>query len=85
MRKPLLLLPLSKKVSRGDQILNAQYATSLGYAKMILPEALDEASLLKEINYLYRNRAHYLTRLEAFSHEDAVSKQLEVLRQWAKK
>ncbi|MGL4736416.1 MAG: undecaprenyldiphospho-muramoylpentapeptide beta-N-acetylglucosaminyltransferase [Cellulosilyticaceae bacterium] len=85
LHKPLLLLPLSKKVSRGDQILNAQYATSLGYAKMILEEDLGEALLLREINYLYKNRAHYLDRLLAFSHENALYRQLEVLKVWAKK
>ncbi len=35
LKKPTLLVPLSKKASRGDQILNAQSFTREGYSLMI--------------------------------------------------
>lgn len=37
LKKPMLLIPLSKKASRGDQIDNANYFKSLGIAE-VLPE-----------------------------------------------
>ena len=40
LNKKMILIPLSKKQSRGDQIDNAKYIQKKGYAKVILEENL---------------------------------------------
>jgi UDP-N-acetylglucosamine--N-acetylmuramyl-(pentapeptide) pyrophosphoryl-undecaprenol N-acetylglucosamine transferase len=44
-----LFIPLPKAVSRGDQILNAQYFEKLGYAKVLMQEDLNADTLLTGI------------------------------------
>ena len=41
LKKPMLLIPLPKGASRGDQIDNAEYFKNLGIANVILQEDLD--------------------------------------------
>lgn len=50
LKKPMLLIPLSKKASRGDQILNAQSFQKKGYAKVLEEENLTEKTLKQKIH-----------------------------------
>jgi UDP-N-acetylglucosamine--N-acetylmuramyl-(pentapeptide) pyrophosphoryl-undecaprenol N-acetylglucosamine transferase len=50
LKKPMLLIPLSKKASRGDQILNAESFQKKGYAGVLLEENLTSASLKQKIH-----------------------------------
>ena len=63
-RKPMLLIPLPKKASRGDQILNAKYFRKQGLANMLLQEEMDTRTLVDEINQTYAFRKDYESRLE---------------------
>lgn len=47
--KPMLLVPLKKGNSRGDQVDNANYFHSLGIANVLLEEDLTPERLLEEI------------------------------------
>lgn len=49
LNKNMLLIPLSKKASRGDQIENAKYFKNKGWANVIFEENLNKNSLIKEI------------------------------------
>lgn len=49
LKKPMLLIPLSKKSSRGDQILNAQNFKNNRIAKVILQDDLNYQTLKKGI------------------------------------
>lgn len=58
--KPMLLIPLSKKASRGDQIENAEYFKKLGIANVLYEEQLEKLELyieetLKNSNTLKQN------------------------------
>ena len=55
LNKPMLLIPLPKGNSRGDQILNAQNFTEKGFALTLLQEDLTEQNLLNKINELKEN------------------------------
>jgi UDP-N-acetylglucosamine--N-acetylmuramyl-(pentapeptide) pyrophosphoryl-undecaprenol N-acetylglucosamine transferase len=46
LRKKNVLIPLSRKASRGDQIQNARYFERMGYSKVILEEDLTEQLLI---------------------------------------
>ncbi len=62
-KKPMLLIPLSKKASRGDQIQNAKYFRRKGYANMLLEEDMNPETLVDEINQTYAFRKDYVTNL----------------------
>lgn len=49
LKKPHILIPLSKKASRGDQIENAQYFQTRGLSVVLSEENLTAASLLAAI------------------------------------
>ncbi len=52
LNKKMLLIPLSKKASRGDQILNAQNFERNGYAICLMEENLNTNSFLLSLNKL---------------------------------
>uniref|UniRef100_UPI0028E4342F undecaprenyldiphospho-muramoylpentapeptide beta-N-acetylglucosaminyltransferase n=1 Tax=uncultured Clostridium sp. TaxID=59620 RepID=UPI0028E4342F len=64
LKKPNLLIPLSKKSSRGDQILNAESFRKSGYSLVMQEEEITEDRLLKDINNLYKNREKYMANME---------------------
>ena len=49
---PMLIIPLTRKQSRGDQILNAQSFEKKGFALMLEEENLTEASFLENLEKL---------------------------------
>lgn len=55
LNKPHILVPLSKKASRGDQIINAEYFKSVGVSHVIEEEAFNKDSLLAELDSLSRD------------------------------
>lgn len=59
LRKPNLLIPLSAKASRGDQILNARSFERQGYSMVLEEEEITEKTLLNSIRELYANRQSY--------------------------
>ena len=48
--KPMLLIPLPKGASRGDQIENAEYFKQCGYAHVLSQQDLTRASLISAVN-----------------------------------
>ncbi len=73
MRKPHILIPLSARASRGDQLQNARVFTEAGYSRMIEEENLGDELFFKEIDSVYRGRAGIVSRLEEFEVKDSVS------------
>lgn len=56
LKKPALIVPLSKKVSRGDQILNAKSFKAQGLIDYIEEEDLENIRLFDKITELYNKR-----------------------------
>lgn len=56
LKKPMLLIPLPKTQSRGDQIDNAEYFQKNGHAEILYQENLDPHTLLVAIQQLYQHR-----------------------------
>ncbi len=63
MKKPSLLIPLSKKASRGDQILNAGSFEKQGFSKVLQEEELNEKRLLDCLDDLYNNKNVYINAM----------------------
>ncbi len=60
LRKPNLLIPLSRQASRGDQILNAQSFAKQGFSVVLEEENLSPESLLAALSELQRSRDKYI-------------------------
>jgi UDP-N-acetylglucosamine--N-acetylmuramyl-(pentapeptide) pyrophosphoryl-undecaprenol N-acetylglucosamine transferase len=73
LRIPMLVVPLSKKQSRGDQILNAASFEEKGYSLTLQEEDLTAASLTENIGLLNKNRDSIVKRMENSRLKDALS------------
>lgn len=72
LKKPNLLIPLSAKASRGDQILNARSFEKQGFSKVLEEEDISDERLLKDITELYRDREAYILRMNESGLSDGV-------------
>ncbi|PGS09530.1 undecaprenyldiphospho-muramoylpentapeptide beta-N-acetylglucosaminyltransferase [Bacillus pseudomycoides] len=72
LQKPMLLIPLPKASSRGDQILNAQSFERQGYAAVLYEETVTVTSLMKHIEELNHNCEKYKKELKKYSGKEAV-------------
>ncbi|MCM3127452.1 undecaprenyldiphospho-muramoylpentapeptide beta-N-acetylglucosaminyltransferase [Paenibacillus provencensis] len=81
LHKPMLLIPLSDKVSRGDQIINARSFEASGYASVLLAEDLNAPNLLNAIHELDRNKEKYIQNMLAYHPPDAMKNIIKVIRQ----
>lgn len=84
IRKPNLLIPLSARASRGDQILNANSFKSQGYSEVIDEDELNDEILLSTINKLYKNKDTYIDAMNKSSQSDAISIITSTLKEVAK-
>lgn len=57
MAKPMVLIPLPKDVSRGDQVVNAQSFQKQGFAVACDQYTLTPEELTKQVNDIYDRRA----------------------------
>lgn len=83
LRKPMLLIPLTREVSRGDQIQNAQSFLRRGYAHVLEEGALvhDPQALFTAIQQVYRARIGLLQCMERVKLKDAVAQLYRVIEQ----
>jgi UDP-N-acetylglucosamine--N-acetylmuramyl-(pentapeptide) pyrophosphoryl-undecaprenol N-acetylglucosamine transferase len=63
LHKPMLLIPLSKQASRGDQILNAQAFERSGYGDMLPEEELTDETFVRAVYSLYGNLSEVVERM----------------------
>lgn len=64
IQKPMLLIPLSKKASRGDQIENANVFKTNGFAEVLEEKDLNLESFNKKINLLQKNKFFYTSNMK---------------------
>lgn len=81
LRKPTLLIPLSAKASRGDQILNARSFERQGFSMVIEEEALTKDTLLRAVSELEAHRQDYIHAMEACPQSDAIGTILGLLEE----
>ena len=72
LRKPNLLIPLSAKASRGDQILNARSFERQGFSLVIEEEELSKDSLLQAVQNLYDNRSTFMDAMRSSGQQDSI-------------
>ncbi len=64
LNKPMILVPLPKGSSRGDQILNAQEFERKKLAKVIMQEDLNIERLFEELDNITKNKAKIKSTLQ---------------------
>lgn len=79
LKKPNLLIPLSAKASRGDQILNARSFEKQGFSMVLEEEECTGPVLLRAIHELYENRQKYIDQMAGSSHIDSIRKITETI------
>lgn len=72
LQKPNLLIPLSAKASRGDQILNARSFEKQGYSMVMEEEEITSEKLFEAITSLYNNRQQYIDAMSNSSMTDSI-------------
>lgn len=79
LKKPNLLIPLSKNSSRGDQILNAQSFENSGYSMVLKEEELSKETLIAKVSELYDNRIKYIKTMEKSEIGNGVNRIISVI------
>ncbi len=82
LKKPSLLIPLSAKASRGDQILNAKSFEKQGFSKVLYEENLTTETFISEINNLYNNRNIYIEKMSKCAIKDGVLQVMEIIKKY---
>ena len=72
LKKPHLLIPLSARASRGDQILNAASFEKQGFARVLDEDEMTAESMKKEIFELYENKEKYVAAMGHAASGDGV-------------
>jgi len=71
LKKPHILIPLSKRSSRGDQIANAFYFEDKGSGVVLTEEKLTSKQLLATSEMVYESRANYVNCIKTLNIESA--------------
>lgn len=85
LKKPTLLIPLSKKASRGDQILNSKSFEKEGYSLVIEEEELNENTLYDKILELKDKKAELIRNMNNSKSTNAVDSLVKILLNSIKK
>lgn len=72
LKKPHLLIPLSTKASRGDQIHNANYFANLGLSKVLLEEDMTDKSLFESVMQIEQEQDAIHKKLQQFALPNSV-------------
>ncbi len=84
LRKPNLLIPLSRVASRGDQILNANSFQNQGFSMVLEEEMLTNDTLLSSIRELFENRNTYIHKMSESKQSNATDMIVKLIKEVAK-
>lgn len=79
LKKPNLLIPLSKQASRGDQILNARSFEKQGFSRVLMEEDLNEKSFIENINLLNKNQASFIKAMTQLSSKKGIDEVVSII------
>ncbi len=82
---PMLIIPLPKSSSRGDQIDNANYFENHGLAKVLLEENLTIEKVMSNIDFLYKYANKYKESMKNYEIGKATEKIILLLEELANK
>lgn len=80
LKKPSLLIPLSAKASRGDQILNAKSFEKQGFSMILDEDKMSEKALNQAIYSLYKNKNSFVDKMNKSGQTDGVEAVMRLIR-----
>jgi UDP-N-acetylglucosamine--N-acetylmuramyl-(pentapeptide) pyrophosphoryl-undecaprenol N-acetylglucosamine transferase len=83
LKKLNILIPLPKKASRGDQILNAQSFEKQGFSYVIQEESFNNISLKEGLEYLTKNKQVYINKMNESKAKNAVEEIVKIIKDTA--
>ncbi len=83
LKKPNILIPLSSKASRGDQILNAKSYAKQGFSEVLDEDVATAQDLINAVNKVYDNRSSYIEAMEKAGATSGVEKITSLLNELA--
>ncbi|MDF2905069.1 MAG: murG [Herbinix sp.] len=84
LRKPNILIPLSAKASRGDQILNAESFERQGYSYLLKEEELTIAKLLEAINTIVEKKQDYIDAMNKSELNNSIDTIIRLIKETVK-
>lgn len=72
LKKPHILLPLSKQASRGDQIKNAEYFWQQGLSTVLYAEEFTDEKFLQTVFHCYTDLEAIKNKLTNFKQPDSI-------------
>ena len=85
LKKPNILIPLSKAASRGDQILNAKSFKKNGFSYVIEEEELSTTSLLNAIRDVAAHKEQYIKAMEESEMSDSIGTIMKLITELSEK
>lgn len=83
LKKPMLIIPLSRSQSRGDQILNAKSFEKKGYSLTLEEENVTKESLLDHLTRLKQNETDFIQKMDESHETDAIQTILSEMNSYA--
>ncbi len=84
LKKPNLLIPLSKEHSRGDQILNAMSFQKQNFSKVLSEEELNSKTFTDNIINLFDNRGSYIDSMSNAKISNGVDEIIKLIVEYSK-
>ena len=85
LQKPMLLIPLSKLASRGDQIANASSFEKAGYSYVLQEEELSVESFKKAIIDLVENKDFFINNMKNSKSVSNIGTVIQLIEEEVKK
>ena len=85
LSKPMLIIPLPKSESRGDQIENAKYFYSKNFAKVLFQENLNSKNLISALKNLLKNTENLKNTIKLQNFGNTNQKIMDLIVQHTKK
>jgi len=84
LHKPNILIPLSAKASRGDQILNAKSFEKQGFSFVLEEENMSSETLLDAIDYVIDNKQKYINAMESSDQLNSLDTIMDLITKYSK-
>ncbi|MCL1935006.1 MAG: undecaprenyldiphospho-muramoylpentapeptide beta-N-acetylglucosaminyltransferase [Defluviitaleaceae bacterium] len=84
LKKPNILIPLSKNASRGDQIDNANIFKSRGYSEVLEESGLSKDTFINKIKEVHKNKDFYINNMQKYTQKDSVKLIVEEIKKVTK-
>lgn len=85
LRKPNLLIPLSAKVSRGDQVLNARSFEKQGFSAVLDEDTMTDQSFLTAVEQVYKERNSYIDTMQKSRLANSVEQVIQLIEKACQK